>query len=57
MNNFPYDVYYMDSYSLAYHAVARYKQILMSENLSEDLIGVIEDDIIPAMEYILAESN
>lgn len=53
MNHFPYDVYKLDSYSLSYHALARYKQILREETLPFDVLARIEDDIIPALEAIL----
>lgn len=51
-NHFPYDIYTLDSYSLAYHALARFKQLLCSDNISADIAEKIEDDIIPALEYI-----
>ena len=59
MNHFPYDVYKLDSYSLSYHALARYKQILREETLPFDVLARIEDDIITALEAILLvhESN
>lgn len=53
MNNFPYELYKLDSYSLSYHALARYKQILREEVLPFDVLARIEDDIIPALEAII----
>lgn len=53
MNNFPYDLYKLDSYSLSYHALARYRQILRDEALPFDVLARIEDDIIPALEAII----
>ena len=53
MNNFPYELYKLDSYSLSYHALARYKQILRDEVLPFDVLARIEDDIIPALEAII----
>jgi hypothetical protein len=51
-NHFPYDIYTLDSFSLSYHALARFKQLLCSDNISADIAEKIEDDIIPALEYI-----
>jgi hypothetical protein len=46
VNHFPYDIYQLDSYSLSYHALARYKQILRDEVLPFDVLARIEDDIL-----------
>jgi hypothetical protein len=51
-NRFPYDIYTLSSYSLSYHALARFKQLIQSELLPSDIIDKIEDEIIPALEYI-----
>jgi hypothetical protein len=51
-NHFPYDIYTLDSYSLSYHALARFKQLLCSDSISADIAEKIEDEIIPALEYI-----
>jgi hypothetical protein len=53
MDHFPYALYKLDSYSLSYHALARYKQILRDEVLPFDVLARIEDDIIPALEAIV----
>jgi hypothetical protein len=53
-NQFPYDVYSLDSYSLSYHALAQYKQILTRENMPAEIVDIIEDVIIPALENIVA---
>jgi len=50
---FPYDVYSLSAYSLSYHAVRRFKQILLKDMmLPADIIEKIEDEILPALEYI-----
>ena len=54
-NNFPYDVYTLDSYSLSYHALAQFKQILLKETMPDEIVEVIEDQIIPALEHIVAQ--
>ncbi len=54
-NNFPYDVYGLDSYSLSYHALAQFKQILLKETMPDEIVDAIEDQIIPALEHILAQ--
>jgi len=53
MNNFPYDVYTLDSHSLSYHALARYKQILLRENIPDEIADIIEEHLIPALESIV----
>lgn len=53
MNHLPYDLYKLDSYSLTYHALARYKQILRDENMPTDVADRIEDEILPALESII----
>ncbi len=59
LNHFPYDLYKLDTYSLTYHALARYKQLLYSEDLPISEVEDIEDKIIPALETFLTahESN
>jgi hypothetical protein len=59
LNHLPYDLYKLDSYSLTYHALARYKQLLHSDDLSISEIEDIEDRIIPILETFLIahESN
>ncbi len=54
-NNFPYDVYTLDSYSLSYHALAQFKQILLKEKMPDDVVYLIEEQIIPALEGILLQ--
>ena len=50
---FPYDVYSLSAYSLSYHAMRRFKQILLNDMmLPADIIEKIEDEILPALEYI-----
>ena len=51
-NHFPHDVYTLDSYGLSYHALARFKQLLYNDNMPADIAEKIEDEIIPALEYI-----
>jgi hypothetical protein len=53
MNNFPYDLYKLDSYSITYHALARYKQLVRDENMPTDVLHRIEDEILPALEAII----
>ena len=55
MNHFPYDIYTLDSHSLAYHTLARFKQILAKEVLPNDVLDAIEDKIIPALEHIVSQ--
>ena len=52
-NNFPYDIYTLDSHSLSYHALARYKQILLRENIPDEIADIIEEHLIPALESIV----
>lgn len=50
---FPYDIYNLSAYSLSYHAIRRFKQILANDMLlPADIIEKIEDEILPALEYI-----
>lgn len=52
-NHIPYDLYALDCYSLAYHTLARFKQIVRHDcTLPPEIIDQIEDNIIPALEYI-----
>ena len=53
MNNFPYDVYHLDYYSLAYHALARFKQCLRDDmTIPSDILDKIEEELIPTLEFI-----
>jgi len=53
MNHFPYDLYSLDCYSLSYHALARFKQLLQRDMMiPSDIADQIEENIIPALEYI-----
>jgi len=54
-NHFPYDVYSLDSYSLSYHALAQFRQILLKEKMPIDIVNIIEDEIIPALEHIVSQ--
>jgi len=50
---FPHDIYNLGAYSLSYHAIRRFKQILLNDMmLPADIIEKIEDEILPALEYI-----
>lgn len=52
-NHIPYDLYTLDWHSLAYHTLARFKQIVQRDNtLPADVCEQIEDNIIPALEYL-----
>ena len=43
----------LDWHSLAYHSLARFKQIVQRDNmLPADVTEQIEDHIIPALEYL-----
>jgi hypothetical protein len=53
MNHIPYDLYSLDWHSLSYHTLARFKQIVRHDcTLPADIIEQIEDNIIPALEYL-----
>lgn len=52
-NHIPYDLYALDSYSLAYHSHARFKRLVEVENMPTDIIEQVEDNILPALEYII----
>ena len=53
MNQVPYDLYTLDCYGLAYHTLARFKQLLQRNMMiPSDIVEQIEDNIIPALEYI-----
>jgi hypothetical protein len=52
-NNIPYDLYALNWTSLAYHSLARFKQIVRDDNmLPADVCEQIEEHIIPALEYL-----
>ena len=52
-NHIPYDLYALNWTSLAYHSLARFKQIVREDNmLPPDVCEQIEDNIIPALEYL-----
>jgi hypothetical protein len=55
MPNHPYNVYSLDSYSLSYHALAQFRQILLKEKMPIDIVNIIEDEIIPALEHIVSQ--
>lgn len=53
MNEFPYDVYSLNYHELAYHALARFRQLLQRDmTIPADIAEQIEDNIIPSLEYI-----
>ena len=53
MNRFPYDLYSLDCHSLSYHTLARFKQLLQRDMMiPSDIADQIEENIIPALEYI-----
>ena len=53
MDSIPYDIYELGYHSLAYHALARFKQLLQRDMMMPpDIAEQIEDNIIPALEYI-----
>ena len=53
MNNVPYDLYALDWYSLAYHALAKYKQLMYSDGaMPGDVADHIEETLIPALEWL-----
>jgi hypothetical protein len=52
-NHIPYDLYTLDWHSLAYHSLARFKQIVRDDGtIPSDVLDQIEDNIIPALEYL-----
>jgi hypothetical protein len=52
-NHIPYDLYNLSWHSLAYHSLARFKQIVRHDDtIPADVIEQIEDNIIPALEYL-----
>lgn len=52
-NHIPYDLYTLSWHSLAYHSLARFKQIMRHNNtIPSDVLDQIEDNIIPALEYL-----
>ncbi len=52
-NHIPFDLYALDCYSLTYHALAKFKQLVQNDcTLPSDIVDKIEDEIIPALEYI-----
>lgn len=54
LNHLPYDLYALDSYSLAHHSLERFKQLIQREpTIPADIIEQIEDNLIPALEYII----
>lgn len=54
MNQFPYDLYRLDSYGMAYHSLARFRQLLATEIMPFDVVTKLEDEIIPALEQIIS---
>ena len=54
-NHIPYEVYNLDWHTLAYHTLARFKHIIWDDNtIPSDVLDQIEDNIIPALEYLEA---
>jgi hypothetical protein len=47
-----YNVYEMSTQSLAYHAAKRFKYLLASGMLPGEIIDRLEEEVIPALEYI-----
>lgn len=53
MNHIPHHIYQLDYHSLAYHTLARFKQLVERDmTMPADIVEQIEDNIIPALEYI-----
>ena len=47
-----YNVYEQSADSLAYHAARRFKHLLVSGMLPGDIIDKLEEEVIPALEWI-----
>ena len=47
-----YNVYELSTQSLAYHAAKRFKHLLVSGMLPGDIIDKLEEEVIPALEWI-----
>jgi len=47
-----YNVYEQSAHSLAYHAARRFKHLLVSGMLPGDIIDKLEEEVIPALEWI-----
>jgi len=47
-----YNVYEMSTQSLAYHAARRFKYLLLMGMLPGDIIDKLEEEVIPALEWI-----
>lgn len=52
MNNH-YPIYTLGWHTLAYHSLTRFKQLLHEDlTIPSDVVEQIEDNIIPALEYL-----
>ena len=49
---FPYSLYYLDEYQLAYHALARYSYLLNSDRLIPADVADKIEDVIELLKYI-----
>jgi len=47
-----YNVYEMSTHSLAYHAARRFKHLLASGMLPGEIIDRLEEEVIPALQWI-----
>ena len=47
-----YNVYEQSAHSLAYHASRRFKHLLVSGMLPGDIVEKLEEEVLPALEWI-----
>jgi len=47
-----YNIHSLSEYELAHHAAQRFKRLLITQNIPSDIAEKIEDEILPALEYI-----
>jgi len=47
-----YNVYELSTQSLAYHAAKRFKHLLVSGMLPGEIIDKLEEEVLPALEWI-----
>ncbi len=48
----PFDIYTLDEYCLAHHSLIKFKMLVRDSYIPGDILEKIEDELIPALEYI-----
>ena len=48
----PFDIYTLDEHGLAHHSLIKFKMLVRNNYIQGDILEKIEDELIPALEYI-----